>query len=255
MNSSTFKIVSLAVIFVLLTSVTVFGLFKSNSSLGAGLSEEEVKKIVKEYIANNGDAILESVSNYQQRSQMEKEKNAQENIAKMQDSLENNPTSPVAGNVDGDVTVIEFFDYSCGYCKRAIPSVGAALEDGNVKFVFKEFPILGAKSYLAAKAALAVNSIAPEKYYEFHKEVMKSRVSGKDGLLELASKLGIDAEKVAEKMESSEIQEIIDSNKQIASSIGVRGTPAFIINGQLVSGAIDASTMKSKIAEARASSK
>lgn len=257
MGSSTLKILGLFLLFIFIISVTVFGLFQNVhiGSQGQGLSEDDVKKIVKEYIDNNGDAILQSVASYQERSQHEQDKAAKENAFKMKDNLEDSPTSPVAGNKNGDVTLVEFFDYSCGYCKKVFPSIAKLLEeDKNLKIVFKEFPILGPNSYVASKAALAVNAIDPSKYMDFHKKLMESgRVPNKDGILKIAANMGLNADDVSKKMDSDEIQAIIDNDKIIASQIGIRGTPAFIINGELIPGAIDLEEFRMKIAAARES--
>ncbi len=250
MNSSLLKTFGLFLLLVVVIALTSFSIFKSPGS--SGITKEEVESVVAEYIQNNPQAILDSVNKHQQNSAAEEGKKAQENITQKQKEIENDPTSPMAGNPKGDVVIVEFFDYSCGYCKNVFPTIEKLLEeDKNIKIVFKELPILGPNSELAAKAGLAVNMIAPGKYFEFHKKLMIGRTGGQESINAIAKELGIDTAALEEKMKSPEIEKTIMADKEMAASIGIRGTPAFIVGGELVPGAIDYEAFKGLIAKAR----
>lgn len=254
MNSSLLKIVGLFLGLLVVIGLTSFSVFKDFGSDNGSIDKNEVEKIIAQYIQNNPQAILDSVTKYQQRSVEEAEQKAQSNVLEKREDLENDPASPVAGNPKGDVVIVEFFDYSCGYCKKVMPTFVKLLEeDKNIKAVFKELPILGPNSELSARAAISVYMIAPDKYFEFHKKLMGSgRISGQGSINVLAKALGIDTKTLEEKMKSKEVESAIAKDKALASEIGIHGTPAFIIDGNLVPGAIDLDTFKTMVANARA---
>jgi protein-disulfide isomerase len=223
-----------------------------NTSQAEGITEEEVKKIISQYIKQNPQEIIDSLTQHQISQQREQEQNAQANLKQNLDEIKNNPVDPIAGNPQGDVTVVEFFDYSCGYCKKIMPYIAEIIKtDPNVKVVFKELPILGPNSFIAAQASLAVNMIAPDKYFDYHAKLMSTRVSSKASVLKIADELGIDSSKVEEKMSSQEVQSIIAANKKLAEEVGIRGTPAIVIGEQLYPGAIDLATFQKEIARVR----
>lgn len=250
MKLSELKTPGLVLVLIIAVSlVTTFSVLKGS---GGSINKSEVEKIVAEYIENNPQAILDSVSKYQRNKSEQEDKKAQEQIQSKLKDIENDKNSPIAGNPKGDVVIVEFFDYSCGYCKKVLPSVTKIVEeDKNVKVVFKEFPILGPNSELASKAALAVNAIAPGKYFEFHKKLLEARINGQDSINAIAKELGINVKDMEAKMNSPEVMAIIVNDRALASSIGVRGTPAFIVGGTFVPGAIDYDAMKNLVAEAR----
>lgn len=216
---------------------------------------EELDQIIQTYIMENPRVILEAIQRMQVREEEQKRQQALKNLVALKDQLINDPNAPVAGNPDGDVTIVEFFDYRCGYCKRVSPTVEKAVaDDGNVRVVFKEFPILGPESMTAARASLSVWRLAPEKYMDFHNSLMGSKSGVSQSLvLSLAEKLGLDREKVKKEMNSDAVEANIRDNHHLAQSLGISGTPAFVIGNELVPGAIDLATLKSLIEEARKS--
>lgn len=251
MNSSLLKTVSLFLVLILIISITSFSMLKGSGS-GKSMSKEEIEKIVSDYIQNNPKAILDSVAKYQQQASANEDKQAQENTKNKLNEIENDPSSPIAGNPKGDVVIAEFFDYSCGYCKKVFPNFIKLIdEDKNVKVVFKELPILGPNSDLAAHAAIAVHIINPNKYFEFYKAVMGGHINGQESLNSIAKSLGIDAKAMEAKMKSAEVEKILNTNKELASNIGIHGTPAFVIGGELIPGAADYDTLKGLVAKAR----
>ncbi len=255
MGSSTLKILGLFLFLVIVISITTFGLLNKTPSVtgGAGMSKEDVQAVVKDFIQDNPEAILKSVNDFQQKSQQQQDASAQKTVTDNRDALENDPSSPVAGNPKGDVTIVEFFDYSCGYCKKVMPAVIKIIEeDKNIRLVFKEFPILGPNSVLASQAALAVHIISPDKYLQFHKALMEGHASSKDAILKVATDMGLKADEISAKMDSPEVQAILAKDKELAGKVGIRGTPAFTINGEFIPGAIDYDTFKEKVKAARA---
>lgn len=216
---------------------------------------ETVEKIVREYILKNPEIIVESLRGYEEKQRQASEKEAREAIATSRDALEEDRTSPVAGNPQGDVTLIQFFDYRCGYCKKVVPSIQELLNtDKNIRLVFKEFPILGPDSVTASRAALAAWKIAPDKYFSFHLALMETRGEMNEArVLETAKKVGIDVDKLKTVMTDPSIKSAIERNIDLARTLQINGTPAFIIGGQLVPGAVDLATLREMVATARAS--
>ncbi len=215
-----------------------------------------VEALIRQYILDHPDVVVESLQRWQERQKAESEQKAKAALVEHRDLLENNPAAPVAGNADGDVTIVEFFDYRCGYCKRVFPAVQELIKtDGNIRYVFKEFPILGPDSMIASQAAQAVWFIAPDRYLDFHAALMGARGAlSEDRVLDIAAKVGLDRDAVKKGMGDPRVAETLASNLALGRDLGVNGTPAFVIGGQLVPGAIDLDTMKELVAEARKSS-
>ncbi|MCH7957286.1 MAG: DsbA family protein [Proteobacteria bacterium] len=172
-------------------------------------------------------------------------------IVARQDELLNDPASPVGGNPDGDVTLVEFFDYQCPYCKTIFPSIQALLaEDRNLRYVFKEFPILGRASVFAARAALAARRQG--KYLEFHTALMSAR--GKlteTRVMRLAEKVGLDVDRLRRDMADGTVDAMIRRNLELADGLGIFSTPVFIIGDTQIPGAVEIDTLKVLIARAR----
>ena len=158
--------------------------------------------------------------------------------------------SPVSGNPKGDVTLVEFFDYQCGYCKRSLKPVKDLLEtDRQLRIVWKEFPILGPVSRFAARAAMA--SEKQGRYLEFHVAVMGSR--GKlteDRVMDIAGSVGLDVQRLRREMDDPAIEEYLDETIRLARVLGIEGTPAFVIGDTLVPGAVGGARLKELIARA-----
>ena len=172
-------------------------------------------------------------------------------IVARQDELLNDPASPVGGNPDGDVTLVEFFDYQCPYCKTIFPSIQELLaEDRKLRYVFKEIPILGRQSVFAARAALAAHRQG--KYLEFHTALIPAR--GKlteTKVMRLAEKVGLDMDRLRRDMADRAIGDMIRHNLELAVALGIDGTPAFIIGDTQIPGAVEIDTLKALIARAR----
>lgn len=214
-------------------------------------SKADIENIIKEYIAENPQVILDSVEAYGRQQQDASVQQRQEAIDKHISWLDNNDILPVAGNPDGDVTIVEFFDYNCGYCKKALDDIMKLMaEDDNVKFIFVETPILGRTSELAAKWAMAAKM--QDAYLEYHIGVMQNRGPiNERSLIKVAEKVGLDIDKMKADAKSDDVAKMVNEKSQKAAQMGISGTPAFIINGQLYGGYIGVDRMREAVKEAR----
>ena len=227
----------------------------------SGLDEDDevedvadVEKVIAKWIEANPEAIIRSVSNMQLKQMESRMKDAQKNIALKKDELLKDKNAPQYAPAGYDVTIVEFFDYNCGYCKKAHATIEELLkEDKKVRVVYKEFPILGQPLLELAQVAIAVNMVDPDSYKKFHDAVMKSNEKSTAGALKVAKALGINTAKVEAvlKNDKSKIEEAIRSNIALGSAIGISGTPGFVIGEELVPGALELSAFKEKVAAAR----
>lgn len=209
-----------------------------------------IESIVTDYLLENPEIILRALQVLEERKQAAKAAQEKSALAANRDALEQDPNSPVAGNPKGDVTVVEFFDYRCPYCKRVGPVVQRLRkEDANIRVVYKEWPILGPASVFAAKAVLAARE--QEKYVEFHEKVMASRNVTETSVLNAAKELGLDLDKLRADMEIPQVKNHIEQTMELARALGINGTPAFVIGDRLIPGAADFATLSKAIADAR----
>jgi len=239
----------------LLTALLIsIPLVESNAADGFNEAQRiEINKIVQSFIMENPQVILDAVQHMQAKAEEGKKSLIKKNLITNREKLINDPNSPTSGNPKGDVTIVEFFDYRCGYCKRVLPTMLKAVkEDGNVRIVYKELPILGAESVVASRASLAAWRLAPKKYEAFHTTLMANKGHFSElKIRSIASDLSIDGNALIEGMKSSDIDFILNENHALAQSLGISGTPAFIIGEELVPGAVDMNTLKRMIKKAR----
>jgi protein-disulfide isomerase len=223
---------------------------------GQGLSDaqkKDVEALIGDYLRAHPEVILESVRAMQEREQAAQIKRQQDSLVSRRQEIERDPASPVVGNVNGNVTVTEFFDYRCGYCKAVLPSVQQLLKDDpNVRFVMKELPILSPESRIAAKIALAVWKNEPKRYQELHTKLMSAQGDFSERrIFALAKEAGVDVERARRGMDAPEIEQALAANMELAQALGITGTPGFVVGKQLAPGAIDYDTLKRFVAEAR----
>jgi protein-disulfide isomerase len=220
-------------------------------SPAATLSREQIEQIVREYLLSNPEIIVEAIEGLEEKRRRATQDSQREALAAKRDQIFNDPGAPVAGNPGGDVTVVEFFDYRCPYCKQvAQPLAQLIKEDGKVRFVFKELPVLGPDSVLAARAALAAR--LQGKYVEMHEALLRHRGAYDDqAIARIAAEVKLDASRLKVDMAKPEITAMLDKNRQLARDLAVTGTPAFVIGNVVVPGAIDLETLKKLVAEAR----
>lgn len=221
------------------------------SSAGAnGLSKKEVERVVREYILANPEILVEAMNNLQAKEDRVRQEKQKSSISKFEKELFQSAADYVAGNPQGDVTVVEFLDYRCGYCKKARPEVVKLLEsDKKLRVVVKEFPILGPDSEIASRAAIA--SKRQGKYWEFHLAMMAEPSLDEATIFEIAKSKGLDIAKLRTDMASKEVSAIIADTHALAQKLGIDSTPTFIFGDEPIAGAISVERMKELIAAAR----
>ena len=219
------------------------------------LDRKAIEGIVRDYILNNPEVVIQTIQNLRDRDEKAAKDKIEANLVKFLPDRLNDPASPVGANLNGDVTIIEFFDYRCGFCKRVFPDIIKVLnEDRNIRYVFKEFPILGPESVFAAKAALAVWLIDDGKYSPFHKALMKTKGALPESrVLRIAAGIGLDVKALKKAMGDGRVDGMIEKNFALAEALDINGTPAFIIGDQVIRGAIDLASLKELISKARGS--
>ncbi len=214
------------------------------------LPADQVEAIVRDFLMREPEVIYQALQELQRRETAAKEERQKEALTAKRDELFHRASTPVGGNADGDVTLVEFFDYHCGYCRRVVTAVRALSEqDDNLRIVFKDFPILGDDSVRAARAALAADRQG--LYMPFHFALMASTDFSMEGLMQTAAEVGLDTEQLAKDMKSPEIKAEIDANYALARELGIEGTPAFVVGEQLIPGAVSQERLTALIDEAR----
>jgi protein-disulfide isomerase len=213
----------------------------------------QIEQIIHEYLIEHPEVIKEAIEALQAKEDQQKADDQAQSVAAHKNELYNDPATPVAGNTLGDVTVVEFFDYHCPYCKAVAEPLGQLLqEDKGVRLVLKEFPILGDESVLASRAALA--SVAQGKYWPFHQALLAHRGSLDDDTIDtIAKQVGIDVTKMRADMADSKTAPLIAANHTLADALDVGATPTFVIGGQVVEGAVPLDQLKALIKKARGS--
>jgi protein-disulfide isomerase len=208
--------------------------------------------IIREYLLENPDIILDVLGILQERQRFAAAQQSRQQLADRRDALLNDPDSPVGGNPDGDVTVVEFFDYRCPYCRAVAPRLAQLLEeDDDIRFVYKEWPILGPVSEVAARAALA--SREQGLYEAFHEALMTHPQLTEEAIFKVAERVGLDEQRLKRDMEAPEIDDAITRTRALATALGITGTPAFVIGDRLVPGAVSLSDLKMLVKQARES--
>lgn len=209
---------------------------------------------VRDYLVANPDVLIESYATLQRQEEAAKADQETQMLADNYDSIFNDPNSWVGGNPEGDITVVEFIDYRCGYCRKAWEEVDQLIRtDGNIRFVLKEFPILGDQSVLASRFAIAVRMLhGDEAYSKTHDALLTMRAdTTPETLTRLAGELGFDPGPLAEKMNSDEVAAVIAANHQLGNALEVSGTPTFVVGGTMVRGYLPLDGMQQIVAEAR----
>ena len=207
------------------------------------LTEDRVRQLVLETIRENPGIVMEAVA-ILQAQEAEAQAGAQAEVLNEQrEILERDPNAPVFGNPDGDVTIVEFFDYNCPYCRRAMPELEVLLEsDPNVRMVMREWPILGEGSVFAARAALAARKQG--LYEEFHWAMMGMEGRAEEpSVLDIAESVGLDIQRLQQDMNAPEVDEHIATTMRLARDLGFTGTPSFVIGDQLVPGLVESARL------------
>lgn len=213
------------------------------------LDKAEIGKIIREYLLENPELMLEVQQALEAKQQSELAVSQKEIITSQRDQLFSSAYQIEIGNPEAEITILEFFDYNCGFCQRALTDMEIMLQSNDkLKFVMKEFPVLGEASIEASRVSMAVSKLLPEKHAEFHTELL-SLPGQKDGerAMELAIKMGAKQDEVLAEMENPAIIETIQETYELANSLGITGTPSYVVGNEVVFGAVGHDQLENKI--------
>ena len=215
----------------------------------------DIEKIIKSYLVSHPEVLEEAIAELNKRQAAAEEQKHEASVAENASKIFNSPRGVVLGNKNGDVTFVEFFDYNCGYCKRAMADMLDLMKtDPKLKVVLKEFPVLSPGSVEAAQVAVAVRMQDPggKKYLDFHQRLLGGRgPADKAHALAAAKEAGLDMARFEKDMSSPEVKATIDENFKLAEAMGMNGTPSYVIGKQVVVGAIGLEGLREKIGLAR----
>ena len=237
-------------------SLLVSVLSLADVSMGEEVLDKEEKQAIEElieaFILENPEVVLRSIEGMRERERLQVERETKTKLIALADDIFYSPGDPVIGNPNGDVTVVEFLDYRCGYCKKFFTTLSALIaEDEQLRVVFKELPILGPPSERVARIALAASR--QDLYLEFHSAMMNMRGSfDEDRIFAIAEEIGLDMDRLRSDMASTETEAVLENASDLARQLSVTGTPAIIVGSNIVRGAIDKGRLKAMVAAARA---
>lgn len=209
---------------------------------------------VRGYLLENPEVLMEAIGVLEERREATQAGYEQQYLTENADRLRQSPDDWAGGNLQGDVTVVEFLDYRCGYCRKAWQEVESLVEaDGNVRIVYKEYPILTEDSMISSKFAIATRRIAGDDAYKKAHDtlIMLQGPLSEPALQELSGEIGVDFKAVRAEMESPAVAAIIEANKQLAMDLQINGTPTFIVNNQIVRGYIPLAALQATVEEQR----
>ncbi|POF30234.1 DsbA family protein [Roseibium marinum] len=221
----------------------------AGSAAAQDVNRGEIEKIVREYLLQNPEVIAEALTELDRREKEAEESARLQALSDSADVLFNSSRQVVLGNPKGSMTLVEFFDYNCGYCKRAHADMARLIEQyPDLKIVLKEFPVLGQGSVEAAQVAVAVNSVAPDKYAEFHEALLLGRSqANRASALAAATATGIREDALLAAMETDEAGQTIEEVYSIANRLGLTGTPSYVVGNEVVMGAVGFDQLREKI--------
>jgi protein-disulfide isomerase len=225
-------------------------------ALAAALSDGqrlEVEAMIRNYLIANPEIIRDAINELQRREDAAARAAQVAAISDNAQLIFNSNRQVVFGNPNGDVTLVEFLDYNCGYCRASHQDMlDLIAKDPNLKVVLKEFPVLGDGSVQAAQVAVAVHLVAPEKYFAFHDALIRERgqVDGERALA-IAAEVGLDAEMVRAKLSDDEIQSTINESYDLAGKLGLTGTPSYVTQKEVIVGAVGYTSLRARLDDAR----
>ena len=215
----------------------------------------DIEKIVREYLIAHPEVLEEAMNELSKRQAAAEAEKHQASIAKNAEAIFNSPRGVTLGNRDGDVTMVEFFDYNCGYCKRAMVDMLDLMKaDPKLKVVLKEFPVLSQGSVEAAQVGVAVRMQDPsgKKYLDFHQKLLGGRgAADKARAMAAAKDAGLDMTRLEKDLSGPEVRATLEENMKLAEAMGMNGTPSYVIGKQIVIGAVGLENLREKIGVAR----
>jgi protein-disulfide isomerase len=213
--------------------------------------QHQIESIVKDYLIAHPEVLQDAMAALDKRQKDADAEKARTTIKAENATIFNSPHQVVLGNPHGSVTLVEFFDYNCAFCKRALPDMLQLMKtDPNLKFVLKEFPVLGPGSIEAAHVAVAARMQDPTglKYSEFHQRLLGGRGAVDEArALAVAKEVGFDMGRIEKDMKSDEVKATIDEDMKLADALGIDGTPSYVVGDELVVGAVGFDELKKKI--------
>ena len=241
-----------------LTSTIAALLMTTTSVFAQGLTDAErtdFRAEVRAYLLENPEVLMEAIAVLESR-QVEAETTRDERLATLNaDALVNDGFSYEGGNLDGDITIVEFIDYRCSFCRRAHPEVAELISsDGNIRIVTKEFPILGEQSVLASQFAVATKIVAGDAAYKQVSDALMNLRSDVTpaSLSSLASAFDLDTDAIFAEMESPAVQQVLANNRALGERMQISGTPTFVFGDQMVRGYVDLTQMRAIVEAERA---
>jgi protein-disulfide isomerase len=216
----------------------------------------EIERVIREYLLSHPELLQEVMGELEKRQAVAEAEKHRAGVKQHAQIIFSSPRQVTLGNPQGDVTVVEFFDYNCGYCKRAMEDMTALLKgDSKLKFVLKEFPVLGEGSTQAAQVAVAVrmqDKTGGKKYLEFHQKLLTGRgQADKMRAIAVAKEIGLDMARLEKDMASDEVKETLQESFKLAEALGLNGTPSYVVGSDVVIGAVGLPALKERVNTAR----
>lgn len=224
------------------------------TAAASDLDRKGIEEVVRDYLLKNPEILVEVQTALEEKQKESQRVASLETIKSSKDLIYKTASDGVIGNPNGKTTIVEFYDYNCGFCKRAITDMQALVkDDADLRFVLKELPILGPDSQKAHVVAQAFKHLMPEKYAEFHMRLLggETRATEETAML-VATSLGADEAKLREEMKNPEIQKGFDATYELANKLSITGTPSYVVGDEVVFGALGQEVLRDKIAAARA---
>jgi protein-disulfide isomerase len=217
------------------------------------LSRQQIEQIVRDYLLREPDILFQAAQIYEQRRKTRPAAEIRETIAKARAAL-TDVQAPSIGASTPKITLIEFFDFRCVYCRRMSPIIEQIVqENADIRVVFKDLPILGPVSTIASHAVLAARLQQPDRYYAFHQALMRANDLSEARVLGIAGELGLDIDRLRRDMTSPEVKAELDANGALAKALGIAGTPAFILGESLIPSSLSKPDLVRRIEEVRKS--
>jgi protein-disulfide isomerase len=238
----------------LLGALTVAPAAMAQNAVFNEQQKQAIGEIVKDYLIKNPEVLTEVIAELEKRQAEAQQASQAGAVKETQQALLNASHSYVVGNPSGDITLVEFFDYNCGYCKKALSDVQTLItSDPKLRVVLKDFPVLGPESVEASRVALAVkNQLQGQKLLDYHVKVMDSRgrVNGERAIA-VAKEMGVDVARLQKDMEGAEVRSALQENMALGDKLSLTGTPAFIIGETVIPGAVGLDPLKQVVANMR----
>ena len=245
----------------LIRSIAIAGALALSAALPAAAQDfsatqrSEIEKIIKGYLLKHPEVLQEAMAELEKKQAVAESEKARTAIKTHSEAIFNSPRQVTLGNPQGDVTFVEFFDYNCGYCKRALTDMVELMgKDPKLKVVLKEFPVLGPSSVEVAQVGVAVRmqDKTGKKYFEFHQKLLTGRGTlDKAKALATAKEIGLDMARLDKDLKSDEIAKTLEESMKLAEALGLNGTPSYVIGNDVVIGAVGVATLSQKIQAAR----